>query len=139
MLRIIICDAGIDPARRLLLHIYTFAFYPMENEEIEETPRDVTKWVILGAFIVIIASIVYVLATTDSPEKTKSSLDDKMAKVEQMRAEKKDLEKKIIDLNKKITKWKCEIFNQVKAKTQWEQDCQEMFELQKQTTDQITE
>ena len=46
----------------------------MENEEIEETPRDVTKWVILGAFIVIIASIVYVLATTDSPEKTKSSL-----------------------------------------------------------------
>ena len=139
MLRIIICDAGIDPARRLLLHIYTFAFYPMENEEIEETPRDVTKWVILGAFIVIIASIVYVLATTDSPEKTKSSLDDKMAKVEQMRAEKKDLEKKIIDLNQKITKWKCEIFNQVKAKTQWEQDCQEMFELQKQTTDQITE
>lgn len=111
----------------------------MENEEIEEIPRDVTKWVILGAFLIIMASVVYVLVTSETPEKTKSSLDDKMAKVEQMRAEKKDLEKKITDLNQKITKWKCEIFNQVKAKTQWEQDCQEMFELQKQTTDQITE
>lgn len=111
----------------------------MENEEIEEIPRDVTKWVILWTFIIIMASVVYVLVTSDAPEKTKSSLDDKMAKVDQMRAEKKDLEKKITDLNQKIIKWKCEIFNQVKAKTQWEQDCQEMFELQKQTTDQITE
>lgn len=115
------------------LHIYTFAFYLMDNEEIEETPRGNTKWIIVLAVVFVV--IVFFAVVYDTDKAKKNTLDDRVKLIEDMRAEKKSYEQKITDLNQRIIKQKCDVFSEVKAKTQWEQDCQEVFEQQKSVTE----
>lgn len=107
----------------------------MDNEEIEETPRDVTKWIILWAIVLIAIAFLYSLFQWEEPKSEKKSLDEKVKLIEDMRAEKKWYEQKITDLNQRIVKQKCDVFSEVKAKIQWEQDCQEVFEQQKSVTE----
>lgn len=116
------------------LHIYTFAFYLMDNEEIEDSPRDITKWLVAWTAVIIFGVFLFSYFQ-EEPESKKNTLDDRMKLIEDMRAEKKSYEQKITDLNQRIVKQKCDVFSEVKAKTQWEQDCQEVFEQQKSVTE----
>lgn len=105
----------------------------MDNEEIEETPRGNTKWIIVLAVVFVV--IVFFAVAYDTDKAKKNTLDERMKLIEDMRAEKKIYEQKITDLNQRIVKQKCDVFSEVKAKTQWEQDCQEVFEQQKSVTE----
>lgn len=105
-----------------------------EIQEVQPQEKNIIKYSIIG-FVIILAITLYFVIWHNNTKPQKSSIDERMKLVEQMRDEKKLYERKITDLNQKIIKQKCDIFKDVKASTQWETDCKETFEQQQQITE----